>query len=521
MKRMLTFFILFAFVTNSSFIIYGQESKEKEKQLSLKEAIFYALKNNLDLQVQVLTTENSWNSVKINGTIFIPQLDITFNTRESNSPSTGFLAGADVLKNETRQLNLTLTQALALGGAFTVQLSNSRSESNATWNTVNPSLNSVLNFSLSQPLLKGFGTFATKKNIYIAMNNNKKSELQLKQTIIDLIYTVEDAYWNLVYAYQYLDTVKMSLERSRDLLKQNELKVRVGVLPQIDILDAQAQVAVEESNLIQAGQQIQSAEENLKKILNMSMLEQAIIPTDRPSVTKIESDFNAFLLEALENRPDIQQAKLDLKNNKIEVRYARNQLLPDLQLTASYWTTGQGGDQLIIEGNPFFGTTTVVGIIKKDIWKTINDTVSNLYQNFNVGLQLKIPLSYEKERTELALARLNLRAAFLNLKKTENTIYSEVKEVIKSLELNKKLVEARRISLDLEERKLKAEEKKYSVGLVSNYQVLMKQRDLIQAQTNHLLAQKNFKMTIADINKKLGRTFKAYDIEFKDFINNN
>lgn len=517
MRKALVVCLLFASLVPVSITLRGETAV---KELSLKEAIAYALKNNLDLQVQMTTTESSRNGIKIGESIFIPNLDINFNTQETNTPTTDIFSGAEVRKSKNLDLSLTLSQKIALGGTLDVRLDNSKFESNSIYSTVNPYLSSGLYFTLNQPLLKNFGTLVTKKNIYVAINNYKKSQLQLKQTILDLVYQVEDAYWNLAYAYQNFDTVKTSLERTQDLLKQNELKVKVGILPQIDILDSKAAVALAESNLIQAEQTIQAAEDNFKRILNMSTLEEIVKPADKPEIKKFPVDFNSFLAEALENRPDISQAKLEMKNNQIEVRYARNQTLPNLQLTAQYWTTGQGGDQLIFEeGSSIFEPRKVIGVIKKDVWESMNDAFANLYKNYSISLQLQVPLSFSKERADLAQARLSLQAAFLNLKKTETTIYSEIKEIIKALEFGEKLVEARRITLELEAKKLQAEEKKYSVGLVSNYEVLLKQKDFLQAQTSHIEALKNYNMTIADINRKLSRTFQVYDITFTDFLN--
>ena len=520
MRRMIIVFIVFAFLSGS--LIPANENpappEPKGQKMTLEEAIFTSLKKNLDLQIQMINAENSQNLVKVNKAIFIPTLTVELNTGENENPSTGVLAGADIVKSESQSLNMSLNQKLAIGGDFSINLYNQRTESNSAYSTINPSLYSQLTFNLTQPLLKGFGTLVTKRNIYIALTDQKKSEALLKDHILNLIYNVENAYWSLVYAYQNLDTMKMSLKRSQDLLKQNRIKVKVGAAARIDILDAEANVAADESYLLQAQQAIQNAEEELKRILNMSAVEQDIIPTDKPAVEKIAVDFNAFLLEALDNRSDIQQARLDLKRYKIDVKYARNQMLPDLQLIAQYYTTGQGGDQLITEGNIFLGNYRVIGVVKKDVWEAMNDTFSNLYKNYSIGLRLNIPLSYAQERAQLAQAKLQLKSAFLALKNTENTVYSDVKQAIRSLESNLKLVEAQKIRLNLEERKLKAEERKLSVGLVSNYDIIQKQRDYVQAQTNHLNALRNYNMAIADINRKLARTFKAYNITFKSFL---
>ncbi len=489
------------------------------KDLSLKDVIFQALKNNIDLKIEMTNMENARLSKEINDTIFIPSFSINAGTSETNRPSSGILSGADINKNENINLDLKLDQKYALGGTFSIELKNSRGKSNSIFSTINPVLSSELSFSISQPLLKGFGTFATKKDILISINEHIRSKHQLKKAIIDLIYNVEDYYWNLVYRIQSMNATKKSLKKAKKLLKQNELRVKVGISAPIDILEAKAEVASYESQLIQAEQNVQIAENNLKKILNITTEKYVINPKDKPETEKIPVDFNGFLLEALNNRPDIKRAKLNMKNNRILVKYARNQMLPDIQLTASYYTTGQGGDQLIYGPGSIFEARPIIGVIKKDVWNTINDTISNVYKNFSVGINLTLPLSMKKEKAELMRSKLNLKSSFLSLKKVENDVYSEVMEVVKELETNLKLVDSNRIALKLEEQKLKAEEKKLSVGLSTNYQVLNYQRDFSNAQTNSLKSIIDYKLTVAKINKILARTFRVYNISFSDIGN--
>ncbi len=494
-------------------------SEDEVKDLTLKEAIFHTIKNNIDIQIEMTNAENARLSKIISDTIFIPNFSMNMVTSETNRPSSGVLSGADISKNENYNLDLKLEQRFALGGTFAIELKNSRSKSNSIFSTINPVLNSELKFSISQPLLKGFGTFATKKDILISMNDHIRSKHQLKSTMIDLIYNVEDYYWNLVYTIRSMDATNKSLEKAKKLLKQNELRVKVGIAAPIDILEAKAEVASYESQIIQAEQNVQKAENNLKKILNLTSDKSTINPVDDPDTIKIPVDFNGFLLEALNNRPDIKRAKLDMENNKLRVKYARNQLLPDLQLTASYYTTGQGGDQLIYGPGSIFEAREVIGVVKKDIWNTINDSISNIYKNFSISLNLKVPLSLKKEKAELMKSKLNLKSSFLSFKKVENDIYSEVMEVVKELETNLKLVDSNKIALKLEEQKLKAEEKKLSVGLSTNYQVLNYQRDYANAQTNNLKSVVDYKMTVAKINKILARTFQVYNISFSDIGN--
>ncbi|HDP94207.1 MAG TPA: TolC family protein [Candidatus Aminicenantes bacterium] len=497
----------------------GIWAQEREKELTLQDAIVTALDNNLDLKIEIQTRDYFWESLRSNQAIFVPNLNIEYQRRETNRPSSGILSGADVEKQGNDTLNVGLSQQIALGGTLNVSLQNSRSTSNSAFTTINPALYSTLTLSISQPLLKNFGTLATKKDIYIAANEYRKNDLSLKQAMIDLVYQVEEAYWNLVYAHQNLDAKKQSLLRARDLLRQNEKKVRVGAAARIDILEAKAEVASYESQLLEAEKNILTAEEQLKKILNISQSAEVIMPTDSPEVRSMALDFNAFLQEAMDSRPDILQARIELESHNIRVKYARNQMLPDLQLTASYYTTGRGGDQLIFDpdSSPFDLNRPVIGVISKDVIDALEEVVSNLYRNYSIGIKLSVPLGQAQEKARLAQARIDMKRALLNLQRVENTIFSDLKQALKELEANRKLVESNQIALELQAQKLKAEEKKLSVGMSTNYQVLNYQRDYANAQAGALQSTINFNLTLARINRIIARNLEEYGIHFNDF----
>jgi outer membrane protein TolC len=238
---------------------------------------------------------------------------------------------------------------------------------------------------------------------------------------------------------------------------------------------------------------------------------------DTPVFAAIATDFDKFLLTALEKRPDIGQVRMELKSKNIEVRYYRNQLLPDLQVSASYYTSGLAGDRLIFEGDPLFGGT-VIGVIKSDVWASMKDVLSNVYRNYSFGLQLSVPLKNDSARADLIQAQLALKQTLLQLKQTESTIYSDVKQIVMDIEYGLKLVDATRISRELAEQKLISEQKKLAVGLSYNYLVLQFQRDLANARIAELKAMIDYNLAMARINKVLGETFEAHHIEFNDFL---
>ena len=499
---------------------FGLAQDKDVQSMTLDEVIEQALKNNLDLQIEMTNPEISRALWSKSTAIFIPILNVNFDTGETNSPSSSALTGADIETTNTLGLTMGLAQNLPLGGSLDVTLRNNRFKTNSRYSSYNPRYNSTLTFNLTQPLLKDFGVSASKRNIHIASNNQKISIFALKQSVIDLIYQTEEAYWNLVYSHQNLEVQQKSLQLAKDLLKQNEIQVRVGVSAPMDILTAQAEVAARESETLQAQSQIQTYEENLRRILNISQLPAAIVPQDKPLFIPLAADFNQFLLEALEKRPDIEQVRLDLKNKNINVRYYRNQLLPNLQLSASYYTSGLSGDQLIWDGNPLFPDSKIIDIIKGGINDSLNEAFKNLYRNYSIGLQLSIPLLNTSARADMVQAQLNLKQTLLQLKKTESTIYSEVKQIVMDLETNLKIVEANRISKELAEQKLMAEQKKLAVGLSTNYLVLQYQRDFSNALIAELKSLIDYNLALSRVNKVLGTTLEKHHIEFADFLPN-
>jgi outer membrane protein TolC len=490
---------------------------EKTKELTLQETIALALKNNVNLQIRVSDSEVSRQQHQIQTGAYFPTLSFNVENRETNRPSSGVFDGADVNNAKAWAYGVSISQKTPLNGAFEVGLSNTRRLTNSKYSTVNPELGAELTLNLSQPLLKGFGTLAANKLIRIAANDFERSRHQLKQSVIDLAYEVEGAYWNLVFAYQNLEAKKTSLQQSQDLLRQNEIKVKVGTAAPIEVLEAKADVANYEGQLIGAEKEIQTREEELKRLLNLSREDQSLIPSERPQVETLAVEVNALLEEALENRPDMAESRLNLKNQDIEVRYQRNQSLPDLQLTARYYTTGQGGDQLIFApGTNPLDPGDPIGIVSRGVWDAISETFKNKYRNYVIGVEFKLPIGFKVEKAQLAIAKLNMEKALLTLKNTENTVYSEVKQVLKELETNRKLVEANRISVELYEQKLRAEEKKMSVGLSTNFQVLQYLSQYSDAQNRALQSQISYKLTLARMNKVLGRTLKAFNISFSD-----
>lgn len=519
MKKALIVVLLLAMPWGTVFSAEPMEGKE----LTLKDAIFYALENNLGLEIQRSQTRVTRLDLRANrAQQYLPTFRLNSGYSKSKSPSTDILEGVPFVEVEALSASLTISQRTPLGGIFFFNFSNGRKETNILTARFTPTLNISSYIAYSQPLLRSFGTLAANYQIRVAGNNHKISKYQLEETFVNLVYEVESAYWELVYARRYLEVAKMALNRAMDLLKQNEIKVKVGTAAPIEILSSKATVARNESAVIQAEQNIQTREEALKRILNMSKEPFSIIPTDEPEIKGIPLDFDTFIInEALGNRADMKRARTNLERKNLDVKYQRNQALPNLRLEAYLYTYGTGGTYWDFTTSdprdPAFDKFIIGKINYMDTLKDVLKLTNNVY---NISLNLQIPIITTAERAQIAQAKIQREQALNQLKDLENTVYSEVNDAIRQLVNNKKLVEADRIAVELEAENLKAEEKKLSVGLSTNFEVLQFQEQYASAQTQLLRSTIDLVLANARLNQVLNRTLKVYGLNFKNILEN-
>lgn len=500
------------------FLAAGVWAQKKEKALSLEDCILKAMKNNLNVAVEVLNPELADISVSRATEDFLPSLSFGYGSQNTNSPSFSFIEAEEKISTEYRDYSASIFQRIPTGGEFSISLNSYKNDSNQKFLSINPRYSSTLRFNFTQPLLKNFGFKISRKEIIIAKNNRDISESQLKGILMDTIYNVESAYWNFVYSIENLKAKRQSLKLAQDLLAKNKREVEVGTFAPIEILSAQTEVASREADILQAEAMVKNNEDFLKTIINLAAEEKGveadIIPVDKPAFAKKEVSLEDALLTALENRPDLQASRIDVQNKEINLSYARNQLLPDLSLRASYWSPGISGTKIIYDPLDPFGPPIMT--IPGGSTAALRDAFDFKYKNWFVGLTLSIPLNSFLSRAEYAQARVNLEQSMFRLKNQEQQIFLEIKNAVRGVQTDYKRVHAYKVARELAEKKLEAEEKKLKVGLTTNYVVLQYQRDLAVARSAELQAIIDYNLSLARLDKALGTTLKNKNIRFSE-----
>ncbi len=513
---------LAAFVRLILMLSVGLPVRGQDLTMSLESCILTALKNNLGVAIEIINPELAELSLGFAKEKYVPSLAFGFSSQNTSSASFSWIEAAQRITAQDKSYYAQIYEIIPTGGRFYATLSSYKSESNRSFQTINPRFGSTLTFSFSQPLLRNFGLEINQRDIVISRNNRDMSEVQFRSVLQETIYKVEQAYWNLVYSIEDLRVRQQSLELARDLLVKNRREAEVGTIAPIEILHAEAEVATREADILAAEAQVASSQDLLLNILNAPKAEgqqkvTRIIPSDRPAYEKRALSFEECLLVAMDNRPDLQISRLDFKNKEVYYDYARNQLLPDLTLSASYWSPGISGTQILYQDdNPLTGI--VVGTIPGGSSDSLRDALRLRYKNWSVGLTLSIPVNNFLTRAHFAQIKLNRDQALLRIKNQEQQVFLEIKNAVRNVETDYKRVQAYKVARELAEKKLLAEEKKLKVGLTTNYMVLFQQRDLANARSAELKAVIDYNLSLAGLEKTLGTSLKSKNIKVYEIL---
>ncbi len=280
--------------------------------LSLEQAIGLALVNNQDLNVTINAAEaTQFQLVSAKG-IFDPLLQGAAHKTHQETPASSELSGAPIsVKQDTYDYSASVSQLAPWGGTFSAGTTGGRLSTNSTFFNVNPSFNPGLQVSMTQPLLRNFGIVATKWQIWIAENQRDTAYQQVIRNVQTGVDAVEQAYWDLAYAYENLKVKLEAKAIAVELNRITRIKIDVGSLAPIDIVQTEVNIATADQDIINAEAAIGVAQDQLKRQLNVDPANwgaQPIIPTDPVRVDEQTFNLDAGMQKALVHRPEIVQA---------------------------------------------------------------------------------------------------------------------------------------------------------------------------------------------------------------------
>ena len=489
--------------------------------LRVNDVIRMALENNMDIGVNRFTPLISEYAITQAYQRFDPTLTFSGTAGRNTLASVTQLDGADTTRTLTGRYAIAYNHQLEYGSNYSVQFSINRQSSNSTFTTVNPSYRGTLTYSFTQPLLNGFGRLVNTSPITIARNNLEISEVAFERQVMDLVAGASNLYWDLVYARENIRVQEAALELAGRTLRDNRTRVEIGTLAPIDLVQAESVVATRQESLVVARYSRTQVEDSLKTMISrvadpaivlLSLNPVEDVRNRREPIMPVEEAIQLALL----NRPEMRQSEVEIRNNYINLAVAKNALLPSLSVTTSYTQNGIGGDQSIRSGGLGGQTTTFV---PGGIGGAFGDIFAFDFTGYSVGFNLQIPLSNKSAQARLAQLNVQRRQTEARTAATAQAIAMEVRDAYNQIEMNRARIVAAVAAREFAERRLDAEQRKFTLGASEIRFVLDEQQNVTQAQTIEIRALVDYVKAVVAYDRAIGRTLETNNIQIEQQLN--
>jgi HAE1 family hydrophobic/amphiphilic exporter-1 len=503
----------------------------QQKTLTLKEAIELALTNNRDIEVSRKTETMAEFDLKAARGFYQPRFAGQTYYDHTTVPNVSIFTSNQ--KNTTGSFVAnTGIQAYvpSYGTIYGVTFNNSRVTTDNPISVLSPQLGASLGFNATQPLFRGRSFDLPRRSIEIAKKNIEITDVQFRQRSIETVASVERAYWDLTYALRYLQVQQDSLKDAKSQLEHNRRMVNEGQLAPIDVTAADTQVANYEQLVYEAINNVNLAENGLKNLLSPNRSDgiwgQTITPVEPVALTVPRTTLPEAMTLALDNRPelDINQAQKDI--NLVDQKYFKDQKKPQIDLIASYNSSGIGGDS-----NPSFSpsfptpcTTNPASPACMQQQQALalltgnpySGLFANRYPVFRVGINFNIPLFGDKTASaQLGKAKVEAERLDVQREQIEQGIQVEVRNSLQAIHTAEARLRSAAIARENTQKQYESEQRKFDDGQSDIYTVLERQIALSFARSNELRARTELNKAITDLHRATGNTLKVNDIETK------
>jgi outer membrane protein TolC len=493
---------------------------EKEIALSLHDVVRKALEANLDIAVERYNPDIRDAELLSAQGEFDPTITIDYSYSEEEVPQTtreGLASGAGTTDTLTKDLSLTLGGKLMSGTEYEAFFDREQSQFTQKDTFIDPDplvlgdefigdvrnpseYNLDLTFSLTQPLLKDFGYDANLADIRIARTQKGMSIEDFRKRVMDVIAEAQSAYWDLVATIENLRVTERSLEVAQDLLEENRIRLEVGTMAQLEVLQAETGVAQREEEVIVSRALIKDAEDNLKRILNLPKdteeWKTRIVPTDQPVIVETEADLLSLLEAALEKRPDYKRSLMQIETDAINERFARNQLLPSVDLTGEYQFRA----------------------VNSELHSAFDDIERGTSPSWLLGVTAEYPIGNRTAKGDYSKARLEKMQSVKEAENLRLAIIVDVKRAVRGIETSLKLIEATRKGAELARESLSAERKKLEVGVTTSHDVLEFESELTDAERREIVANIGYRKALINLAVAVGTILEENNIVIEEAL---
>ncbi len=464
-------------------------ARSAETRLNLDDAIRLALERNQQVKVQAFSRPIA----RANLLTAAGRFDPTLNFRRSYAEAENPVSANPLVAQLTQTDNYSLTLDGIMPWGLTYSVGGTAQNQRGVFNSFADNYATFGGITVTQPLLRGFGFGANLSGLRIARADRAISEWDYRQTVIDTVTRVINAYNDLLLARENLRVALFSRSLAARLLDENEKRFRVGSISEADVTQARARVAGRAESILYAERAVNDAENRLRLLLgedhfsaDAAPLELEPLPPAPDTAVQPAED----LPKALALRPDYQAARLGLKKYQANDDLARNQLLPRVDFVGNYGYAG----------------------LDRDFAASRSQVRDQDNRSYSAGVVVSVPLTFAEGRGRARAARLGLRQADADLKRLEADIALSVANAAGQIDTTRRRVAATQTAYGFAKQALDAEEKRFRAGTSSTFFVLQLQENLVEIESRQAAAQADARRAIAAYDRETGVTLERHHL---------
>lgn len=458
-----------------------------------------------------------------------PQLNFFTQFAHTTSPQSNTqLTGTTALILNTRTFQAQYQKTWEFGLNAAVTYSSQRTQVNSAFFDLNPFTTGSLDVTITEPLLQGFGRAVNGRNIRVAKNNQKVTDLQFKQQVITTVSAVLNLYWDLVSFNEDLRARKDQLATAQQLFEDNKKQVAIGTLAPIEVTRAEAQVYASQQDLLISQTNLLQQETVLKNALSKNgvasptLAEVHIIPLDKIAVPPSDNlrPIDQLVQEALGARVEIAQNRINIESNKMNLVGIKNSLKPTLNGFVGLTNNGLTGSQnpLSIPLIPVEPRLAADPFLLGGYGNLLGQIARRNYPSYSAGFSLNIPLRNRAAQSDYVSSQLELRQNELAYQKSVNQVRVDVQNAVIGLQQARVRYDSAVKARILQQQTLDADRKKYTLGASTVFQVVTDQQTLAAAESAETQALANYSHARIAFDQALGTTLGVNQISIDEAI---
>ena len=514
---------------------------EEVEQVTLKEAIGIALENNPGIAAQRLEPARQGEGILQAQAQYDPSLSGELNYSRTVTPNATALGGAVTSVVEDRYANLHLFKLFRSGTQITIDSLNDRFDSNSRFNQLRPQYKPQLNFSLVQPLLQSFGWDFSYLVVRVAEQTADAAVYQYEANLANFVEQVIEAYWGVVGARETVGVDREAKQLADRTVEENQARVRVGLLPPVSVLEAQADAASRQSDLIAAENRLAVARQSLAQLVyyrpSGTFVPRTLEPSETAEAEEVSADLDDTLAVALAERPEIQVSVRGVTVQQLNEKIAGNALLPVLNAVGSYGVNGLSGTNrtAVFGSTTTFSLTPIAGAncislapnqgflcnvpgltppspFAGSASEAYDRMLTNDFSAYSFGLRFQVPLSNALAESQYVASRIARSEAELNHRQLLSNVTLEARQAVADLASSRQRIDTTRVARELAEENLRNQQKRHEVGMATTKDLLDFQTRLTTARGAEVQAKIDYAISVARWRRARGQLLGHYQV---------